>query len=446
MMNEDMFSTIESLRQALVVSPDNLPLRNLYVDNLVKSGMTDEALSELISLLRKYPENEHYRLLLAGIYYRRFEISKGIVIVEEFVKNGKASYDMVKLYINLLIKEDRPDVAAKMYRELIIDSDFEPDEDIEVQLSSYLSNTVSDELPEFRFHDETPPGRIEKPVITFDDVGGMSQVKEEISFKIIRPIQHGALFAAYGKKTGGGILLFGPPGCGKTYVSRATAGETGSTYISIGIHEILDMYIGESENNLHRIFDYARRHTPAVLFFDEADALGASRTDMKTSAGRYVINQFLMEMDGDKYSNEGVLILASTNAPWHLDSAFLRPGRFDRIIFVPPPDFEARIAILKVQLKGKPVENIDYRGLAGKTAGFSGADLAGLVDVAVENVLREVLKSGSERPLSNRDLSNACKMVKPSTKEWFSTAKNYVIYANENGFYDAVAQYLKITE
>jgi SpoVK/Ycf46/Vps4 family AAA+-type ATPase len=156
-----------------------------------------------------------------------------------------------------------------------------------------------------------------------------------------------------------------------------------------------------------------------------------------------VINQFLSELDGVRSSNEGVLILAATNAPWHLDSAFRRPGRFDRILFVPPPDAEARAAILRLLCRGKPVEDIDYDHLAKKTENFSGADLMAVVDVAIEKKLAEAMKVGIPKPLTTKDLASAAGGVKPSTKEWFSTARNYALYANEGGLYDDILKYMK---
>ena len=148
----------------------------------------------------------------------------------------------------------------------------------------------------------------ERPTVKFADVGGMSALKEEIRMKIIYPLQNVELFRQYGKKTGGGVLLYGPPGCGKTLLSRATAGEINATFISIGIHQVLDMWLGNSEKNLHKIFELARQNTPSILFFDEVDALASDRATMKQSAGRNVINQFLAEMDGAIESdNEGIL-------------------------------------------------------------------------------------------------------------------------------------------
>ncbi len=272
----------------------------------------------------------------------------------------------------------------------------------------------------------------------------MDKLKDEIRMKIIFPLTQPDLYRAYGKTVGGGILMYGPPGCGKTYLARATAGEVDANFLAVGINDVLDMWIGQSEANLHEIFEHARTHAPCVLFFDEVDALGASRSDMRKSAGRQLINQFLAELDGVKTSNEGVLILAATNAPWHLDSAFRRPGRFDRILFVPPPDVAARAAIFKILLHGKPIEEIDYMQLARKTENFSGADLKAVVDIAVEGKLREAMQKGMPAPLTAKGLLAAIASLKPTTKEWFATARNYALYSNQGGIYDDILGYLKL--
>jgi len=216
--------------------------------------------------------------------------------------------------------------------------------------------------------------------------------------------------------------------------------------LAIGINDVLDMWIGQSEKNLHAVFEQARAHRPCVLFFDEVDALGANRTDMLKSGGRQIINQFLSELDGVTSSNEGVLILAATNAPWHLDPAFRRPGRFDRILFVPPPDLSARAAILRVLLRGKPVAEIDFDQVAKKTDGFSGADLKAVVDQTVEEKLREAMKAGALKPIVGKDLLEAAKKLKPTVRDWFETARNYALYANQSGLYDDILTYLKLTK
>jgi SpoVK/Ycf46/Vps4 family AAA+-type ATPase len=270
----------------------------------------------------------------------------------------------------------------------------------------------------------------------------MEKVKEDIRMKIIHPLKNPELFAAYGKKLGGGVLLYGPPGCGKTLLARATAGEINASFFSIGLHHVLDMYIGESEQKLHKIFELARKAAPAVLFFDEIDALAADRRDMRQSAGRGLINQFLEELDGSRTSNDGVLILGATNAPWHVDGAFMRPGRFDRLVFVPPPDAPAREDIARIHGRGKPLVDFDPALLAKKSEGFSGADLKAVFERATEAALTEAMRKGAMVPVSGKMLFQACKEVKPSTRKWFESAKNYAIYANQSGFYDDVLTYL----
>jgi transitional endoplasmic reticulum ATPase len=280
--------------------------------------------------------------------------------------------------------------------------------------------------------------------VKFVHVGGLAKLKDEIRKKIVLPLQRPDLYKAYGKKTGGGILMYGPPGCGKTFLAKATAGEIDASFLNVGIHDVLDMWVGKSERNLHAVFTTARQHRPCVLFFDEVDALGAARNDMKHSAGRQTINQFLAELDGMGTDNDGLLVLAATNAPWHMDSAFRRPGRFDRVIFVPPPDEEARADILRLLLAGKPVEAIDHQAIAKKTDRFSGADLKALVDRAIEQKLDAALASGVPEPLRTKDLLAAAKTQRPTTAEWFATAKNYVLYANDAGLYDDLKGYLKL--
>jgi transitional endoplasmic reticulum ATPase len=442
--NDELENVLRSLKEAVSISPDNIPLRMIYVDNLLKAGKTNESVDELRYLVQKQPDNARFRFQLAQVYLQRLETSKGIVLIEELVNSGTASHETVDLYIKLLNEEKRFEQAARIYQDYRIKDPSYQNETIENQLKAILDNKHKVPADGYEDVNTSAPVELEKPQITFEDVGGMAKVKDEIAFKIIRPLQHKSLFAAYGKKTGGGILLFGPPGCGKTLIARATAGETNSSFMSVGIQDVLNMWLGQSEKNIHDIFQFARQNKPSVLFFDEADALGSDRADMKNQAGRHVINQLLMELDSDKYSNEGVLILAATNAPWNIDPAFIRPGRFDRIIFVPPPDPDARIAILKILLKNKPVETIDFQEIAGKTEGYSGADLAGLVDVAIEDVLRDVLHSNIEIPLTTKHLTRALKSVKPTTRDWFNTAKNYVIYSNQSGLYDDVAKYLNM--
>ena len=283
----------------------------------------------------------------------------------------------------------------------------------------------------------------EAPEITLADVGGMEQVKKRIELSFLAPIKNPELMKAYGKTIGGGLLLYGPPGCGKTYIARALAGELGARFYNIGLTDVLDMYIGESERQLHELFENARRQTPAVMFFDELDALGQKRSQLKHSGMRSVVNQLLAEMDSLGSDNTDLFIIGATNHPWDIDSALRRPGRFDRMVTVFPPDLMARKAIFEMYLKGKPVDNIDTDYLAKKTEKLSGADIKFIIESALEYAMEKAMQSGEIAPLNNASFKKPLKEARPSTIGWFETAKNYAMFANEGGIYDDLLSYIR---
>lgn len=442
---------LNELEDAVRSSPNNVPLRKLLANKLMQLKRYEEAEIEWKEALRLAPNDVHLKVGLANAFYEQQKTGLGLVVIEELLQLPAPPASVWLLYAKLLLKSKQAAEAKEAYEKaILIDANLR-DAFLESDINTHLKSETYGEPEKLKLTQGNIDGdelessvEIERPKLTFDSVGGMEQVKEEIRMKIIHPLKHPEIYKAYGKKIGGGILLYGAPGCGKTHLARATAGEIQSGFISVGINDILDMYIGQSERNLHALFEKARSMKPCVLFFDEVDALGASRSDMRQSAGRHLINQFLNEMDGLQGDNEGVLILAATNAPWHLDAAFRRPGRFDRIIFVPPPDEAAREAIFKIQLQGKPLGSIDFNKLARKSAEFSGADIKAVVDIAIESKLEEAMRKGVPTPLETSDLENALKKHRATTKEWFSTAKNYALFANEGGLYDDILDYLKI--
>ncbi|HEX8311633.1 MAG TPA: AAA family ATPase, partial [Chthoniobacteraceae bacterium] len=383
-------SKLDPLRQAVAVSPDNIPLLLLLAQASLEEWSLDEARALFERVLALEPQRAEAKVGIARTLNLGGKTSEAFVRTESVIQQHPQFAPAHLLLARLHAGEgNRPSAEQCYSRALELDATMkdpaleqelhrggrpEPTRDepekVTVAGSAWTPDSASDEE-----ESAAGPAEIERPKMNFSDVGGMDSVKEEIRMKIIHPLKNPQLFQAYGKKVGGGVLLYGPPGCGKTLLSRATAGEIQANFLSIGIHQILDLYLGNSEKNLHAIFELARSHAPAVLFFDEVDALAADRNDLKRSAGRTLINQFLAEMDGNVGNNDGLLILGATNAPWHLDPAFRRPGRFDRILFVPPPDEPARKSIINVMAKDKPTHNLDAGIIAKKTKDFSGADL-----------------------------------------------------------------------
>lgn len=439
---------LDFLLEAVKASPDNLPLRKLLASALLKHRRFEEAEVEYKAALRMAPEDLSLQMGLATAFLEQGKHTLALVIMDDILALDTPPPAAWIIQARLLLAAGQAEEAQEAYENAIT---LDPN-----LADAYLNNEITQQL------DKTPePTKVrlgggaeeeeeeriiefERPKVSFNDVGGMEKVKEEIRLKIIHPLEHPDIYKAYGKKIGGGILLYGPPGCGKTHLARATAGQIKSNFMAVGINEILDMWLGQSEKNLHAIFQKARQIKPCVLFFDEVDALGANRSDMRMSAGRHLINQFLNELDGIEQSNDGVLILAATNAPWHLDPAFRRPGRFDRIIFVPPPDEAGRAAILDIHLRNKPTGQIDFAKIAQKTNGFSGADLEAVIDIAIESKLEESMRKGAPQPIETADLLKALNQHRATTTEWFSTAKNYALFSNESGQYDEILKYLNV--
>lgn len=285
---------------------------------------------------------------------------------------------------------------------------------------------------------------LQRSQVRLADVAGMADVKQQLELSLLGPLRNPELMKAYKVSARGGLLLYGPPGCGKTHIAKAVSGELGASFYQVGIADVLHRWLGDSERSIRSVFDNARRNAPCVLFFDEVDALGHRRSALSGSSGlRTVVNSLLEELDSATSVNDGVYVLGATNAPWDVDPALRRPGRFDRMIFVGLPDAEARAGIVRFHLTDRPVAGIDPGAIAGRTEGFSGADLAHVCVSATQLAMADSMRTGEVRPVLMDDVHAAVAQIRPSAGPWFETARNVVEFANNDGTYDELAKYLR---
>lgn len=420
-----MSDRVAALEQALALSPESHPLRLLLVEALVAAGREGEAVAH------------DEALLAAGALPKEGLLAAG----QRALRCGRS--DLAASCLDAAEQAGLIDGVAALRQALnrALVGSIRADLARELAEQGVLLPVERGEGGEAR---PTPRPTVE--TVSFAQVGGLDEVKKTIHRMIVLPLRRPDLYAKYGRKTGGGVLLYGPPGCGKTMLARATAGECGLPFFNLRIEDVLDPWMGVSERNLHEAFARARAQAPAVLFLDELDAIGFARRKHTGSAARPLVDQLLQELDAIGGENERLLVLAATNAPWDVDDALKRPGRFDRVIFVPPPDAAARAAVLAGLLAERHAEKVDVAALARRTALYSGADLAALVEQAVDRVIEEALDSGQEPPLRQAHLEAALAKLRPTTLEWLARARNYVEFANRDERYADVEAFLKSPE
>ena len=423
-------SLLRSLRAAVDAAPDDIALRMHYAQLLADSGERDEAVRQAAAVLQREPGHPE---ALALISLAASPATSPAAPTE--TPPATPTPTPPPTPTETPSAERSPSPAARRD-----DPDAETLRRLEADLGDiappmFIDSDVSDSSDGIF--------DVEKAGIRLADVGGMTEVKARLEAAVLAPLRNPELLKLYGKSLRGGLLLYGPPGCGKTFIARAVAGEIDARFIAVSLADVLDMYIGQSERNIHSLFEVARANAPCVVFLDEVDAIGQKRSQMRNSAARGSVNQLLTEMDGMAGANDGVYVLGATNHPWDVDTALRRPGRFDRMVLVLPPDEPARDAILRYHLKNRPIAGINTARLAKQTEGYSGADLAYVCENAAERALLDSARTGTVRMIGQADLEAAVRDVRPSIGPWLETARNVAEFANEGGIYDDLLRYLR---
>lgn len=426
--------------RVLIIDPDQ-PDAQLGISRvLLMNGDSSGAAVRAERVLQRDPSNAAAHLLLSRVLLSEGDRSRALDHFEKAVRSdGAVSDPSLEQELGRSAGDVRknisvPNAPEPTFSDPFTNTEFPP----EAFEDPFVDDPTDDWRPETFF----APGDPERGRVNFDAVGGMEELKEEIRLKIIYPLQHPELYKAYGRKAGGGILIFGPPGCGKTLMLRAVAGEVGCNYFAIGLHEIFDPYFGSSERNLHQVFETARANSPCVLVFDELDSLAVDRRHLRESQMRNLVNQFLFELDGLRSDNSRILVIGATNAPWQLDPAFRRPGRFDQTIFVPPPDLPARAQIIELLARDKPISQLNVEEIAKATKGFTGADLKWVFDRAAELALSEAVHSGRPVPISMDLLLQVAGVHRPSSGEWFEGLRPHVQESTQDSLYTDVRKFL----
>jgi SpoVK/Ycf46/Vps4 family AAA+-type ATPase len=417
-------TVLDSLRKAVDAMPADVPLRLHLATLLLGAGQRDEAVRHLGAILQRDPGNAQALTLLrepGGPREPGPAAAAGEGVPRQDAPAGDANQDGKKQQYDWSQAEDElRDVLPAMFVG-----------------EGETADSASAGIDEADAYDTEHTG------LTLADVAGMTEVKARLEAAFLAPMRNPDLRRLYGKSLRGGLLLYGPPGCGKTFIARAVAGELGAKFIAVSFADIIDMFVGQSERNIHELFEIARRNAPCVLFLDEVDAIGQKRSQLRHTPMRSAVNQLLLELDDISGNNEGVFLLAATNHPWDVDSALRRPGRFDRTLLVLPPDLAAREGVFRYHLKDRPVAGIDLAKLARQTDGYSGADIAHICETAAERALMDSVRRGEPRMIGTPDLEAAIAEVKPSLGAWFDTARNVALFANEGGTYDDLAAYLR---
>jgi ATP-dependent 26S proteasome regulatory subunit len=452
--------------------PFSWKLRETRADFYIDTGNFSASRNDWDRLIEQFPDRLEYRIDRAEVLQRLEEHEPALDDIEVYLALDPDYPEALKRQAELLMQTGRVIEALKVFEKLI---------ELEPQQAEHLVNRAKaneqldyfeeagkdldhaleldpkhPEAKQFRHSlnmrkqgfgieddlysaynrgdEETFLGDSKVPDARFADIGGLQSVKQQIRETIEFPLKYPELSARYGKSAGGGLLFFGPPGCGKTLLARAAAGECGVQFINVNLATVLDKWVGNSEKAISMIFGLARKKVPSIIFLDEVDAIGGSRANMQAGWEKKLISQLLIELDGLSSDNRNVMVLGASNAPWDVDFALRRPGRLGRLVFVPPPDARSRSEIFRIYLERKPFREdaIDYRALGATTENYSADAIRQIVENAAAIPWRRAIETGEERPISQADLRQAIDETPADLAEWQKLVGRYEEFAKQS--------------
>ncbi len=373
-------------------------------DGMYQLGRNTEALAEYDDLLRRDPDNTELRLSRIRVYEQLDFFEDANTDLEKVLESEPQNMEARQLLRSMQIRKQGYGIEDDLYSLFLRGDD-----------SSFI-------------------GDIRIPEARFTDIGGLNLAKQKIRETIEYPLKFPEISKRYGKIAGGGLMFFGPPGCGKTLLARAAAGECGVTFINVSLASVLDKWVGNSEKAISMIFSAARKHAPSIIFLDEMDSIGGSRASFQAGWEKKLISQLLTELDGIASRNENVMVLGATNAPWDVDFALRRPGRLGNLLFIPPPDLDSREEIFRLYLSRKPFvsDDIDMAELARLTEKYSADSIRQLVENAAAIPWREAIVGGEQRPLSMVDMQAALTTIGPDLAEWEKLVVRYEEFAKQS--------------
>jgi SpoVK/Ycf46/Vps4 family AAA+-type ATPase len=437
---------LKNLEDALKRSPNNIGLRLNYALKLYKFKEYDLAEKNYQMVLKDHPENMKAKQGLIEVYFAKNNFSAVIVIAEEIVQKNMASEKILELYAKSLLRQNNLSDAQEVYQKLINRNPFFFDEELDSALDNMDEYVYHDnEGFEYEEDDEEDFGMggeefgdfmidnllnmsehlfLEERKFHFEHIIGMEDVKSVLKYKLNFITRDVALREAYSIKNTGGILLYGPYGCGKTHIVKSIPYEFDCKVLPFEMFRLTDLWSFNKEGMMHYFFNFARANMPCVLFFDEVDGLAVDRNKITNHADRSAVSKLLLEMDNVRENNHELMVIASTNAPWQLDTAMLRYGRFDQNIFVAPPDEKNRKSFInqklsKIKNKVGKVDDI----VAGSHL-YTYAEIEQIFDLATMTMLNE--HDADKLPdMTMHHLMHAVEWITPSIYSWVDLFKQH---------------------